>query len=105
MASAGEERIFLDAMSRKSGENDDDKTAAEVAKSFKDPDTRITVDDPDGTSNSFTIRDLGFEDAAADAEHARLFVEGGREYWDEISPRRVAVRRRVEHDSAMDGRL
>ena len=84
VASAGEERIFLDAMSRKSGENDDDKTAAEVAKSFKDPDTRITVDDPDGTSNSFTIRDLGFEDAAVDAEHARLFVEGGREYWDEI---------------------
>jgi hypothetical protein len=84
VASAGEEQMFLDAMSRKSSASDGGKTAAEVAASFKDPDTRITVDDPDGTSNSFTIRELGFEDAAVDGENARLFVEGGREYWDEL---------------------
>ena len=74
--------IFLEAMSNAGGS----EAAYELASSFADPKTRITVERPggEGRSSSFTIGDLGFDDVPIDGENVEMFVEGGREYFEEL---------------------
>jgi hypothetical protein len=74
--------IFLEAMSNAGGS----EAAYELASSFADPKTRITVERPggEGRSSSFTIGDLGFDEVPIDGENVEMFVEGGREYFEEL---------------------
>ena len=83
VSDSDETSLFLKAMSKKGVSRDDSSAAAsQIATSFRDKNTKISITSSDGHENHFTIGDLGFDDLPGiDDQAVRMYVEGGREYF------------------------
>jgi len=86
VSDSDETSLFLKAMSKKGVSRDDSSAAAsQIATSFRDKNTKISITSSDGHENHFTIGDLGFDDLPGiDDQAVRMYVEGGREYFSEL---------------------
>ena len=82
--SLGEDATFSGATSRKGdaadGNSRSRRAVSPVSTSLRDPETRVAVDSADGSFDAFTFRDLEFDDVPG----ARTYVDGGREYFNEL---------------------